>query len=225
MHTHLLERNFITFSLDTSMTMTGIAVTQWNTETQAGKVLKVMALPGGVMVNDSALSLYMVTLLKLLEDLANEFPPDVILFETPFTHLNKATVMKLTRVHSVPILFAGLKGVPVEGFAPSEWRSFLFKSLPRTESGSYKKEESFHAVSTHIHPFKDFDLDNDKADAVGIAFSFYTFLQLGGLRTAEIKEQKKRERLAKAKAKAKADKLKAKTVKPKKKTTKQKDAS
>lgn len=197
MHVHLLEKDFITFALDTSTKNTGIAVTKWNHKTGEGNVLHVSELPGGKEKTETALSVYFVTLLTVLEELSKEYTPDIVLFETPFSHLNKGTMMKLARVNAVPMMFAGMKNVPVEGFAPSEWRSFLYKHYPRTEKGTYTKEESFNTVSTYIYPFENLEKDNDKADAVGIAFAFYTFLKLGGIRADELKKQKQKAKKSK----------------------------
>jgi Holliday junction resolvasome RuvABC endonuclease subunit len=166
MYSNLFD-GFTVIAMDTSTKMTGYSVVRYNAKTNDGELIEAGKIAGGIDV-----PVYFVALLTLLNELNEKHGCNAVVFEEPFNGRNSKTTIKLARVNSLPILFAGLIGVPVTGLDIASWRKHFHGRYGRTAVGVYTKEEAFAVVCRDIKHFDDFKKSNDITDAIGLGFGF-----------------------------------------------------
>lgn len=150
---------------------------------------------------------YFYALYTEVRKLAIEYKITAMAIEDQFMSANAATMKKLSRVSGIFLVIAGELNIPAYLVTPSQWRSFWVKESgihPYDEKDSYKskasysKEECFHVLQLYFEAYlKNFKKDNDKADALGIAWACSQIYQQGGLPEKEKKKRKKKKPLKK----------------------------
>lgn len=94
--------------------------------------------------------------------------------ENQFIHINKSAAIKATRPTGIVLYLAGKYGILNDKFQflpPATWRK-LFNPL---NDKDYSKKHTFFLVNSRYPEFEltNFNKDNDKADAIGIAHATY----------------------------------------------------
>lgn len=157
--------------IDPSTTRTGIAIVDENK-----KVFYVNDMKG--RADDPA---FFYCLFEELDNLFNRFDISAIAIEDQFFGVNPDTLKKVSRISGVGIVLAGQENVPCYMQIPSAWRKYWMEETgihawdPKDsykKKAAYSKEEIFYILQMYfpeeLHNFKK---DNDKADALGIAWA------------------------------------------------------
>lgn len=145
--------------------------------------------------------IYFHELYQTVDALIVEYKVKAIAVEDQFMSRNPDTLKKLARLGGIFMALAGKHELPLYLQIPASWRKrWVLESGIQAyhdkdsfkKKASYSKEECFYILQlyfpTYLHDFKK---DNDKADALGIAWACSQIYQEGGL-VVPIKKKKKK---------------------------------